>query len=103
VLLAATAVLGAAFLGVKTFEYAARIAEGIYPSSNTFAAVYYLLTGVHALHVLGGAAATLHLGLTRPHTEVAAGAFANRVRALSLYWYFVDVAWLCLFVMLYVV
>jgi heme/copper-type cytochrome/quinol oxidase subunit 3 len=101
-LLWATALLALVFLGVKSFEYAAKIELGLYPSASTYLAVYYLLTSVHAVHVFGGlavigyfaAAGTWSTGGSLPR-------FVNRLSSLALYWHFVDIVWICLFVMLY--
>ena len=50
-LLAATAAIGVVFLGIKGFRYWTKFEHGLYPSTSTFLAVYFLLTSVHALHV----------------------------------------------------
>jgi heme/copper-type cytochrome/quinol oxidase subunit 3 len=91
--LVASAALGGIFLAWKAVGYAAMVNAGMLPSTGTFLALYYLLTGVHALHVLGGV--------------LVAGWFAfrpqpsTRVAALSLYWYFVDVVWILVFIAFY--
>ncbi len=46
--------LGAVFMVIKGFEYTAKFNHHLYPSSNTFMAIYFTLTGLHAFHVLGG-------------------------------------------------
>src|SRR5918994_4646863 len=50
----ATILLGAVFLVVKYFEYSHHLHLGEYPRTNNFLAVYYTLTGLHMLHVIGG-------------------------------------------------
>jgi heme/copper-type cytochrome/quinol oxidase subunit 3 len=53
-LLLISSVLALAFLGLKSVEYAHDIATGLVPSTNTFLAMYFTLTGLHALHVIAG-------------------------------------------------
>jgi cytochrome c oxidase subunit III len=91
--------LAVVFLGIKAAEYAAEIRQGFVPSVNTFFATYFTLTGLHALHVIGGLFANLWAmnGVRRVGADMAAG----RVRALSLYWVFVDLVWLIIFVLFY--
>ena len=68
----------------------------VIPSGNTWANTYFLLTGFHALHVLGGLFAFLVLMLKRLGTE-RAGVLEN----VGLYWHFVDIVWIFLFPLLY--
>ena len=89
----ASVALGAVFLAWKAAGYAAMVNAGLVPSTGTFVALYYLLTGVHALHVLGGVAVAGWFAI-RPQP-------APRVAALSLYWYFVDVVWILVFIAFY--
>jgi cytochrome c oxidase subunit I len=97
--LAIASSIGVIFLFLKLQGYAGMVAAGLVPATSTFVALYYLLTGAHALHVLGGVLVTGYLTL-RPR---GCGApWRNRVRAISLYWYFVDVIWICIFVAFYV-
>lgn len=96
-------VLLAAFVGVKGLEYRSDIVAGLLPRTNTRMALYYLLTAVHALHVIGGALVALAFAARRqPSTPAERAAMANRLQALGLYWYFVDAIWLMLLGMLYV-
>jgi heme/copper-type cytochrome/quinol oxidase subunit 3 len=101
-LLGATAALGALFLGIKAFEYATKLQGGLYPSSSTFLALYYLLTAVHAVHVLGGVVVNGYLAVAGARSTGGSSAlFANRVTAAALYWHFVDIIWVAIFVVLY--
>jgi len=103
-LLSISLALGVVFLAIKGYEYAEHLAHGEYPSVNNALAMYFTLTGFHALHILGGLLAMLYLigpGSTLRRTQPVL--FANRVDNTTLYWHFVDVVWLCLFVTLYVV
>jgi heme/copper-type cytochrome/quinol oxidase subunit 3 len=103
-LLAISIGLGVLFLAIKGYEYAGHIAHGELPSVNNALAMYFTLTGFHALHILGGLVAMSYLagpGSALRRTNPAL--FANRLDNTTLYWHFVDVVWLCLFVTLYLV
>ena len=111
-LLAAALLLAAAFLAVKGFEWSLKIGHGTWPGApemlarpkgeQAFYGLYFVMTGLHALHVLAGAAAIL----------VAAALVAtSRVRAdrpgvlvnVGLYWHLVDVVWIFLFPLFYLI
>ena len=91
--------LAVTFLALKSVEYSGEISQGLLPSTSTFLAMYYTLTGFHALHVGGGLVANLWViaGARRAGEAMTAG----RVRAVSLYWLFVDLVWLVIFPLLY--
>jgi heme/copper-type cytochrome/quinol oxidase subunit 3 len=96
-------VLTLGFLGIRLYEYADDFALGLYPRESTRIGLYYLLTGVHALHVVGGMVVSVWLLATGTSTWTrAAPAIVNRVEATALYWLFVAAIWLCLLVLLYV-
>lgn len=100
--LALTLALGTAFLLIKFMEYREHIAAGELPSHDTFFAIYFTLTGVHALHVAGGLVAMAYfLGPGSKLWAVNTDQFANRIEATGLYWHFVDLIWILLFPMLY--
>jgi cytochrome c oxidase subunit 3 len=91
------------FCALKMIEYADLFRLHLRPSTSTQLAMYFLLTGVHLLHVLGGIGVLLWLALTSSKTrQSSAPAVVNRLEAAAMYWYFVDVIWLILFVLLYV-
>lgn len=99
-----TVLLAVVFLAVKSFEYTSKFAHGLWPSTDTFLAVYFTLTGVHGVHVLGGLVVNAYLW--GPGTRMWATEpqrFANRVEAAGLYWHFVDLVWIVLFTSLYLV
>ncbi len=94
-----SALLAVAFLGVKNLEYRTEIGSGMLPSISTFIAMYFTLTGLHALHVAGGAIA--NLWAWRSARRIDARLLEGRVRALSLYWTFVDCVWLIILALVY--
>ena len=91
--------LGLIFLAVKAFEYSSEIGRGLLPSTNLFLALYFTLTGFHALHVIGGLAANIWAATGQ--RRVGDAMTAGRVQALGLYWVFVDVVWLVIFLLFY--
>ncbi len=113
-LLLATASLGVLFLVIKGFEYGHEIHEGLFPGRNFHLAVadpahaemffyiYWLMTGVHALHVTIGVVLIAFFAWR----AWARDAFRNHdtpVELLGLYWHFVDIVWVFLFPLIYLV
>ena len=79
-----------------------KFSHGLYPATSTFLAIYFTMTALHGLHVVGGIAVNGYLGgpgtkLWKEKPEM----FTNRVEAAGLYWHFVDLVWIFLFPMLY--
>jgi cytochrome c oxidase subunit 3 len=97
-----TILLGLAFLVIKGFEYGAKFEHGLFPSQSTFLAVYFTLTGLHGLHVIGGIIVnSYHLGSGSSMWKREPERFTNRVEVSGLYWHFVDLVWIFLFPTLY--
>jgi len=97
-----TVALALLFLVNKYFEYADHFRRGELPDHSTFLAIYYTLTGLHGLHIVGGVAVMAYfLGpgakLWKKNPEM----FTNRVEYTGLYWHFVDLVWIFLFPILY--
>ncbi|MEO6237066.1 MAG: cytochrome c oxidase subunit 3 [Vicinamibacterales bacterium] len=104
VMLFASSLFALSFCALKLSDYASLSEAGLGPATSTRMAVYFLLTGVHLVHVAGGLLVNLALLLTSPGTwRDAPLLVVNRLEALALYWYFVDAVWLIVFVLLYVV
>jgi heme/copper-type cytochrome/quinol oxidase subunit 3 len=92
----------AVFLVVKYFEYSSKFEHHLYPSTNTFLAVYFTLTGLHGLHVVGGMIVNGYLlGPGAKMWKTEPERFTNRVEVAGLYWHFVDLVWIFLFPVLY--
>ena len=98
--LLATILLGSCFLVIKGFEYAAKLTHHIIPSTNIFWACYYTLTAFHGLHVLGGIVFNLVV-LSRTASDRAWREHRRRLELAGLYWHFVDIVWIFLFPLLY--
>jgi heme/copper-type cytochrome/quinol oxidase subunit 3 len=98
----ATILLGFVFLIVKYFEYSAKFHHHLYPSTNTFLAIYFTLTGLHGLHVIGGMAVNAYFwGPGSNLWKTNPAHFMNRVEHAGLFWHFVDLVWIFLFPILY--
>jgi heme/copper-type cytochrome/quinol oxidase subunit 3 len=98
----ATLFLAAMFLVFKGIEYSHEFHEHRFPSTNNFMAIYFTLTGLHGLHVIGGMvvfAYFLFFGHKMWHTERER--YTNRIEVVGLYWHFVDLVWIFLFPSLY--
>ena len=98
----ATVALALVFLIVKAYEYGDKFSHHLYPSESTFLGIYFLITGLHGLHIVGGIIVNSFLllpGVKMWHT--APERFTNRVEAAGLYWHFVDLVWIFLFPVLY--
>jgi heme/copper-type cytochrome/quinol oxidase subunit 3 len=91
--------LAMVFLAIKGLEYRAEWSLGQVPATSTFMAMYWTLTGVHALHVIGGVIANLWVALGI--RSVSEATTAGRLKALRRYWVFVDLIWLIIFVGMY--
>ena len=92
-----------AFLFVKYFEYTGKFHHGIYPSSSTFMGIYFTLTGLHVLHIIGGVAVLLFYWspIADKMYNEDPELLANRIEITGLYWHFVDLVWIFLFPILY--
>jgi heme/copper-type cytochrome/quinol oxidase subunit 3 len=93
---------GFIFLIIKAYEYNHKWHEGITLSSNVFGSFYYTLTGLHALHVIGGIVLMAYLlwAGARGHFTPANH---DRVECGGLYWHLVDLVWVILFPILYLI
>ena len=93
---------GVGFMVIKYIEYTSKFDHGYFPSTHNFLAIYFTLTGLHALHVICGAAYNAYLlGPGIKMWETAPEQFTNRVEASGLFWHFVDLVWIFLFPVLY--
>lgn len=97
-----TFALGAIFVSVQVFEYATLVSEGIAINSDSFGSVFYYTTGFHGIHVTAGLFAFL-LTIGRAYSVKNFGhKEATTAIVVSYYWHFVDVVWIGLFLVIYV-
>ena len=90
------------FLVIKYIEYMSKFHHGIFPSTNTFMAIYFTLTGLHGLHIIGGMIVNGFLmGPGSKMWKTEPEHFTNRIEIAGLYWHFVDLVWIFLFPVLY--
>lgn len=93
---------GALFLVVKAFEYGDKFSHGLYPATNNFLGLYFTLTGLHGLHVLVGMVVNGYLWLPGSRMWASSPArFTGRVEVAGIYWHFVDLVWIFIFPVLY--
>ena len=97
--LIASTTFAAIFIAVKVIAYAYDFAQDHVPSASTFLAMYFTLTGMHALHVIAGMVANVWAIMSARRIDAAL--FAGRVRALAIYWLFVEIIWFIIFVVMY--
>jgi cytochrome c oxidase subunit 3 len=98
-----TYIAGALFIAGQVFEYAHLTQAGLTLSSSGYGSVFYMTTGFHGLHVTGGLIAFL-LIIGRSFAAKRFGhAEATSAIVTSYYWHFVDVVWIGLFFIIYVI
>ncbi len=113
-LLIATIALGCVFLGIKAFEYYTEWVEHHVPGLNydfepqyyrnaqIFFSLYFLMTGLHALHMIIGIGIMLFM-LWWSVSGVITEEYYNPIEIAGLYWHFVDIVWIFLFPLLYLI
>ncbi len=97
-----TFLMGSVFIGGQVWEYAELVHEGLTLSSSAYGSAFYLTTGFHGLHVTGGLIAFLFVLATTYVAKRFTHDQATRAIVTSYYWHFVDVVWIALFFMIYV-
>ena len=95
-----TFLMGAFFVAGQAYEYYSLVEEGTTISSSAYGSVFYMATGFHGLHVIGGLVAFLFL-LIRTKLSKFTPAQATAAIVVSYYWHFVDIVWIALFVTIY--
>ena len=97
-----TVALGVIFLGMVAYEYFLMISHGVTIQSSVFGSVFYIITGFHMLHVTAGIIAFIVL-LLRISKSKFTPAQATAAMAVSYYWHFVDIIWIAVFFVIYVI
>ncbi|SIS20827.1 aa3-type cytochrome oxidase subunit III [Williamsia sterculiae] len=95
-----TFLMGAFFVSGQGYEYYHLVKEGTTLSSNVYGSVFYMATGFHGLHVIGGLIAFIFL-LVRTKLSKFTPAQATAAIVVSYYWHFVDIVWIALFATIY--
>ncbi|BAP58823.1 cytochrome o ubiquinol oxidase subunit III [Candidatus Tachikawaea gelatinosa] len=97
-----TLLLGISFIGMESYEFYHLIAKGYVPSKSSFLSSFFLLVGTHAIHVTTGIFWILLLishitknGLNRNNN--------TRLICFSLFWHFLDLIWICVFSLVYLI
>lgn len=108
----ATVLMGLIFLVIKYFEWTAKISKGIYPDSPVllkmsagqilFFGLYYVMTGLHGLHVLIGIVVISFMIYFTKTGNITSGNF-SKLENTGLYWHFVDIVWIYLFPLFYLI
>ncbi len=100
--MALTFVLGAAFLGLELREFTGLVAQGAGPSRSAFLSAFFTLVGCHGLHVTAGL-----LWLLTMMAQVFAKGFRpeilRRVLCFSLFWHALDIVWVAVFSVVYLI
>ena len=92
-----TILLALTFLLIKGFEYHAKIEHGILPSTSLFFGAYFTLTGCHGLHIIAGLVVLFRMWRAAARQQ----ATFESLELVGLYWHFVDLVWIFLFPLLY--
>ena len=100
--LLATALLGITFLGGQAFEFTEFYNEGLSLDTNLFGTTFFVLTGFHGAHVSVGVLILLSLWVMALRGRLTADKSLN-VELAGLYWHFVDVVWVVIFTVVYLV
>ncbi|MCY7324800.1 MAG: heme-copper oxidase subunit III [Microbacteriaceae bacterium] len=97
-----TYAMGAVFVTGQIYEYAVLVSEGLTISANSYGSAFYITTGFHGAHVIGGLIAFLIVIGTAFSVKNFGHREATRAIVVSYYWHFVDVVWIGLFLVIYV-
>ena len=98
-----TTVLGAAFISSQLLAWLALAARGLYMRGNPYAGFFYVLTAVHAIHVIGGITALGAILLRSWYPTVNTGQIAKRkilAQTVGWYWHFMGALWVAIFILL---
>lgn len=108
--LIATIILGASFVGIQVFEYIKLAHEGFVPMAASYAAeggplygsTFYTMTGFHGAHVTLGVVALIFTTIKAFRGKYSATDYGG-VEIMGLYWHFVDLVWIILFTIVYLI
>ena len=100
--LCSTAALGSLFVGGQVYEFTAFYREGLGYTTNIFSSAFYTLTGFHGVHVTIGIVMLLSMFVQSLRGRMPTSN-AERLEIIGLYWHFVDVVWVVIFVVVYLI
>ena len=100
--LTVTALLGATFVGAQVFEFTTFYHEGVGFTTSLFSSSFYTLTGFHGIHVTVGIIMLMALVGIVTRSKVP-GDKAEVVELIGLYWHFVDIIWIVIFTLVYLI
>jgi len=100
--LAITLLCAATFMVIKYIEYSTKFEHGIFPSTNLFFALYFCLTGLHGIHVVIGIGAIAWV-MSLAKKERFSKTYYTPCEVVGLYWHLVDLVWIYLFPLLYLI
>ena len=100
--LVTTALLGATFVGGQVYEFTTFYREGLGFTTSLFSSSFYTLTGFHGVHVSVGIIMLLSLTLMLRSGRVT-GKRSEVVELVGLYWHFVDIVWIVIFTLVYLI
>ena len=99
-----TLLLACGFLVIKYFEYPQNSVILIIPVLTIFLGIYFTMTGLHVIHVIGGIAVIAFLLFPGAKMwETDPERFTSRIEVTGLYWHFVDIVWIVLFTVVYLI
>lgn len=106
--LLASLLLGFGFLVSQLLAWRELVGQGIYLATNPHSSFFYLLTGLHALHLVGGILGLIYLAISARRETLLSSRAVNAatkrragVEAIGLYWHFMDGLWVYLFALLF--
>ena len=100
--LTVTALLGSTFVGAQVYEFTSFYHEGLGYTTSLFSSSFYTLTGFHGIHVSVGVLMLIGLAVMITRRSVP-GDKAEAVELVGLYWHFVDVVWIVIFTLIYLI
>jgi heme/copper-type cytochrome/quinol oxidase subunit 3 len=100
--LTATALLGTVFIGGQVYEFTSFIHEGLTIKSNLFGSSFFVLTGFHGVHVTIGIIMLLSLVMMSSRGKIPQSK-AEIIEIAGLYWHFVDIVWIVIFTVVYLI
>lgn len=95
--------LGIVFVSIQGVEWYGLFNAGIFPSTSTFGTIFFTMTGFHGLHVIGGLIWVLLFLLPRAIRGTLTRQNVMDVELFGLYWHFVDIVWIVLFTVIYLI